>query len=161
MLIVPYMPAHVRAETTLAQYASYGWLLTLYCLNCKTPRRTLNSRQIVERFGDHLLATVEEVCARLACEACDHRGGFWSGFADRDPWREEGARKADRVQEINIWQARDLFLQKLLAEAGRSLEIADAVWAELEARAVAERWSGWKPRVGPREGQRPSLDGRS
>jgi len=148
------------SSSTLAFYASCGWLLTLYCLKCRAPKRTFTSRQIVETFGASLLATVDDVAARLVCTICPHKGGFHSGFADRDPWREIGGRQAKREDDINICQARDLFLRRLLAEAGRPLEIAGIVWASLEAEALAKGWKDWKPRAGSREGCPLSKAGR-
>jgi hypothetical protein len=116
-------------DTTLAEWVSHGWKLGLFCGGCRKPIAALNAEVIMARFGDALLATVGEVCARLRCPACGHRGGWHTGVNDITP--EVAVDVAG--ESLGGWVARDLFLRGLLDAHGRSLRIADAVWAKIEA----------------------------
>lgn len=127
-------------STTLAEWVSHGWKLGLFCMRCRLGVATLDSHDLMARFGDSLLATVEDLCARLKCPHCGHRGGWHTGVADISPEITVDV----PVARINNWVARDLYLRGLLAEYGRPLEIADAVWAKIEA--FGREHPHWEPR---------------
>jgi hypothetical protein len=116
-------------DTTLAEWVSHGWKLGLFCGACRAPVAALTSTDIMARFGDSLLATIGEVCARMKCPACGHRGGWHTGVNDITP--EVAVNVAG--EPPGGWVARDLYLRSLLAVHGRSLAIADAVWAKIGA----------------------------
>ncbi len=140
-------------DTSLAEYASWGHLLTLYCVHCRSPRVSLTSGEIIDRFGDNLLASLDEICARLRCEACGGRGGWHSGFADLSP---EVAMGQDG-ERLSVWRARDLYLRHLLQAHSRPLEIADHVWARVEGKL--RDYHDWEPRLPARDGSPLSAAG--
>ncbi len=111
-------------EYTLAFLVSTGWRVGVYCNGCG-PRATLESPDIVKQFGDRLLSTVGEVCSRLRCSSCGTLGGWMATVAGVSPELICPA--------ANVWQSRDLYLRRLLVEAGLDVGIADGVWDVVEA----------------------------
>lgn len=126
--------------TTLADWVSTGWQLGLFCGGCRAPLAALTGEDIMARFGDKLLATVEDFCARAKC-SCGHVGAWHTGMADVAP---EVAVSGVPGERVNNWVARDLYLRQLLAAHGRPLEVADAVWARIEA--FGREHPDWEPR---------------
>lgn len=128
-----------ETTTTLAEYVSHGWKMGLFCASCREPVATLTGEDIMDRFGANLLATVEDMCSRVRCPTCGHLGAWETSVSDVSP---EVAVAVGRG--LGTWVARDLYLRQVLAAHGRPLEIADVVWARMEA--FGSEHPHWEPR---------------